>query len=116
MQQHNIQYTTFIKLNVTKINIFNGGEIRNDEEGATVRVSLASRMITINLARRRRRLIAANHQWRDDATPCYKWRAKKQLFMSPLARHLAERGRDRARVGDDVDVGYAVARRRVDEE
>jgi len=48
-------------------------------------------------------------------TPYYKWRVMKQLFTSPSARHLAERGRDPARVGDDVDVGYAAARKRVDE-
>lgn len=48
-------------------------------------------------------------------TAYYKWRIMKQLFTRPSTRHLAERGRDPARVGDDVDVGYAAARKRVDE-
>ena len=48
-------------------------------------------------------------------TPHYKWRVMKQLFTLPSARHLAERGRDPARVGDDVDVGYGTTRKIVDE-
>lgn len=43
----------------------------------------------------------------------YKWRVMKQLFGRPPARHLAERGRDRARVDDVVDVGHAAVKTRV---
>jgi len=92
---------------------------------------LASRMTAANFTRLAARLAARRGAARRGApptaylliingamtrTPYYKWRVMKQLFTPPPTRHLAERGRDPARVGDDVDVGYATARRRVDAE